>query len=119
MIYTCPMHPEIRQEGPGACPICGMSLEPVLPTEEHNPELRYMTTRFVVALILTLLMPFAKNQLLLATPVVLWCAFPFFVRGIKSLNMFTLISIGVGASYLYSLFKAPIYLDAATWITTL
>ena len=130
-IYTCPMHPEVRQIGPGSCPICGMALEPVLPTEkEDNEEYLYMRRRFWVGAFLTLplvliamryvffpggfLEKFASArtygwiELILATPVVLWAGWPFFVRGWqsiinKSLNMFTLIGLGVGVSYVYSL----------------
>jgi Cu+-exporting ATPase len=130
VIYTCPMHPEVRQIGPGSCPICGMALEPEAPTveETENPELRDMTRRLwssaVLALPLFLLamsdmLPgqpvqhalgmtrIGWIQFLLATPVVLWGALPFFVRGAASvvnrrLNMFTLISLGTGAAYLFS-----------------
>ena len=125
------MHPEVRQIGPGSCPICGMALEPVLPTEkEDNEEYLYMRRRFWVGAFLTLplvliamryvffpggfLEKFASArtygwiELILATPVVLWAGWPFFVRGWqsiinKSLNMFTLIGLGVGVSYVYSL----------------
>jgi Cu+-exporting ATPase len=127
-IYTCPMHPEIRRPGPGSCPICGMALEPELVTAETppNPELVDMTRRFWIALPLTapvfllemgghlaghaLAEPALANvvQLALATPVVLWAGFPFFQRGWQSLltrnlNMFTLIALGTGVAYLYSL----------------
>ncbi len=123
-IYTCPMHPEIRQVGPGACPICGMALEPLTATADSgpNPELADMSRRFWIALALTLpvfalemgghltgrmlLAPAVSNgvQLVLATPVVLWAGWPFFQRGWASLisrrlNMFTLIALGVGAAY--------------------
>src|SRR2546425_4679709 len=125
--YTCPMHPQIVRDRPGACPICGMALEPLTPTldEEDNSELRDMTRRFLVGLVLTvplllIAMPgmvaphsassrlVARVQLLLATPVVLYCGWPFFVRGWasivnRSLNMFTLIAMGTGVSYAYSL----------------
>ncbi len=129
--YTCPMHPEVRQIGPGSCPICGMALEPLLPTEEEdNEEYLYLMRRFWVGAFLTLplvliamkdvffpggfLEKFASArtygwiELILATPVVLWAGWPFFVRGWqsvinKNLNMFTLIGLGVGVSYLYSL----------------
>jgi Cu+-exporting ATPase len=127
-IYTCPMHPEIRQAGPGSCPICGMALEPVLATAEvgPNPELADMTRRFWIALVLTapvfalemgghlfdlhrLIWPTASNwiQFAFATPVVLWAGAPFFVRGWQSvvsrnLNMFTLIALGTGVAFLYS-----------------
>ena len=124
--YSCPMHPEVRQIGPGSCPKCGMALEPLLPTllESENPELTDFRHRFWRTLPLTLLMAFISMsgelltpllgssrswiELLLATPVVLWAGGPFFVRGLQSLrqrnlNMWTLISLGTGAAYLYSL----------------
>jgi len=129
-LYTCPMHPEIVQEGPGTCPICGMALEPRGIPAEHAPnqELIDFTRRLWVAAplaaivaaiemsgllfgldLLPFLSPQAKQWLLfaLATPVVLWCGWPFFVRGAQSvrtghLNMFTLIGLGTGAAYLYS-----------------
>ncbi len=126
-IYTCPMHPEIRQEGPGSCPICGMALEPLLVSADSgpNPELADMTRRFWVGLALTLPVfaldmgshllgldlieqPYANwIQFALATPVVLWAGWPFFVRGWQSLvtrnlNMFTLIAMGMGVAYVYS-----------------
>ena len=127
--YTCPMHPEIRQAGPGACPICGMALEPVLITAEDGPseELLDMTRRFWVGLVLALpvvllemgghlfdvvhdaVPPTASAwiQLVLATPVVVWAGWPFFVRGwasvrTRNLNMFTLIAMGTGVAWLYS-----------------
>jgi Cu+-exporting ATPase len=129
-IYTCPMHPEIRQAGPGSCPICGMALEPVIPGAETgpNPELIDMTRRFWAGLVLTLpvfalemgahvfgahnwVEPALSNyiQFAFATPVVLWAGWPFFVRGWQSLvtrnlNMFTLIAMGTGVAYVYSLF---------------
>lgn len=129
VIYTCPMHPEIRQEGPGNCPICGMALEPETITgdEGENPELEDMRKRFWVALVLTLpvfilemgghfidlhhyISATASNwvQLILATPVVLWAGKPFFERGWQSLktrnlNMFTLIAMGTGVAWLYSI----------------
>ena len=162
-IYTCPMHPEIRQEGPGACPICGMALEPEFITADAapNPELADMTRRFWIALALTLpvfalemgshliglhhLIGRATSnwiQLALATPVVLWAGWPFFERGwasVKSrnLNMFTLIAMGTGVAWIYSivatlwpgLFPASmrdahdgsvaVYFEAAAVITTL
>ncbi len=128
-IYTCPMHPEIRQEGPGDCPICGMALEPETVSADTGPseELKDMTRRFWIGLVLALpvlvlemgghlfrldhlIAPQVSNwiQLLLATPVVLWAGRPFFVRGWRSivrrsLNMFTLIAIGTGAALTYSL----------------
>lgn len=128
-IYTCPMHPEIRQVGPGTCPICGMALEPLHVTEETgpNPELADMTRRFWIGLALTVpvfglemgahlfnlhgvVAPQLSNwiQLVLATPVVLWAGAPFFERGWKSLltrnlNMFTLIALGTGVAWIYSL----------------
>jgi P-type Cu+ transporter len=127
-IYTCPMHPEIRQVGPGSCPICGMALEPVIASTETgpNPELVDMTRRFWIGLVLTLpvfilemgahivgahnwLDPQLSNyvQFAFATPVVLWAGWPFFVRGWQSvvsrnLNMFTLIAMGTGVAYVYS-----------------
>jgi Cu+-exporting ATPase len=127
-IYTCPMHPEVRQVGPGSCPICGMALEPLLATADSgpNPELVDMTRRFWIGLALTLpvlaldmgqhvlgldLVPRGTAnwiQLTIATPVVLWAGWPFFVRGWRSvvsgnLNMFTLIAMGTGVAWLYSL----------------
>jgi len=127
-IYTCPMHPEIRQVGPGSCPICGMALEPDVVTldEQPNHELSDMTRRFWIGLTLALpvivldmgahivghsLIDSALSgwiQLAFATPVVLWAGWPFFVRGWQSLltrnlNMFTLIAMGTGVAYLYSL----------------
>jgi Cu+-exporting ATPase len=127
--YTCPMHPQVRQMGPGNCPICGMSLEPVVATSEagESPELRDMSRRFWVALALTapvfalemgghvfdlhsLIAGQTSNwvQLLFATPVVLWAGWPFFVRAWaslvnRSLNMFTLIALGTGVSWVYSI----------------
>jgi P-type Cu+ transporter len=129
--YTCPMHPEIVRSEPGNCPICGMALEPrtVTTKDEENPELRDMTRRFWVGVALTvpllgiamgsmlwpqMFMGSPSNQalpwieLLLATPVVLWCGWPFFQRGWTSIvnrstNMFTLIAMGTGVAYLYSL----------------
>ena len=125
--YTCPMHPEIRQKGPGSCPICGMALEPVTVTLEDQPneELEDMTRRFRWSLVLTLpILAFMVSEvpivgrvlqfktrptvlMALATPVVLWGGWPFFVRGWASivnrhLNMFTLIALGVGAAYWFS-----------------
>jgi Cu+-exporting ATPase len=120
--YTCPMHPEIRRRGPGACPICGMALEPVVMTleERPDPELADMTRRLIVAVVLTaplfLIAMLGMRagggahllQAALAAPVVLWCAAPFFVRGWEGLrrqtpNMFTLIALGTGAAFGYSL----------------
>ena len=161
-IYTCPMHPEIRQEGPGSCPICGMALEPETITADSgpNPELADMTRRFWVAVALSLPV-FALEmgghlfdlhhyvgaqlsnwiQFALATPVVLWAGWPFFERGwaslkTRNLNMFTLIAMGVGVAWTYSvvavlapgLFPAafrnsdgsvPVYFEAAAVITAL
>ncbi len=160
-IYTCPMHPEVRQAGPGSCPICGMALEPVLATADAgpNPELADMTRRLWVGLafsvpIMALEMgahlaklhgfvsPALSNwiELALATPVVLWAGAPFFVRGWRSvatrnLNMFTLIAMGTGVAFLYSVvatlapnlfpptFRADgavaVYFEAAAVITVL
>ena len=161
-IYTCPMHPQIRQTGPGNCPICGMTLEPVVATADAgpNPELIDMTRRFWIGLALAipvmalemgghltnLHMVLGQNlsnwiQLVLATPVVLWAGWPFFVRGWQSLvtrnlNMFTLIAMGTGVAWLYSIvatvapgafpaaFRSPegavaIYFEAAAVITVL
>jgi len=163
-IYTCPMHPQIRQQGPGNCPICGMTLEPVVVTAEAAPnhELADMSRRFWIGLVLALpvfllemashipalhverLVPMQTSvwiQFVLATPVVLWAGFPFFQRGWASLvsrhlNMFTLIALGTGAAYLYSLaatfapgrfpagFRSmggtvPVYYEAAAVITVL
>ncbi|MBY0225367.1 MAG: heavy metal translocating P-type ATPase [Hyphomicrobium sp.] len=127
-IYTCPMHPEIRQVGPGSCPICGMALEPEIVSSDTgpNPELADMTRRFWIGLALTLpvfalemgghltglhqsLAQQTSNwiQLLLATPVVLWAGWPFFERGwaslqSRNLNMFTLIAMGTGIAWIYS-----------------
>ena len=127
-IYTCPMHPQIRQIGPGSCPICGMALEPELVTAEAvpNAELADMSRRFWVGLVLTLPVLALEMgghltnlhmllgqtwsnwlQFAFATPVVLWAGWPFFVRGWQSLvtrnlNMFTLIAMGVGVAWLYS-----------------
>jgi Cu+-exporting ATPase len=127
-IYTCPMHPEIRHAGPGSCPICGMALEPEIASADTgpNPELTDMGRRFWIGLVLTLPV-FALEmgahivgghafidqslsnwiQFAFATPVVLWAGWPFFVRGWQSvatrnLNMFTLIAMGTGVAYLYS-----------------
>lgn len=131
-IYTCPMHPQIERDHPGECPICGMTLEPKTvgePREEENSELKAMTRRFWVGLVLTVpilvlsmgeFIPGLRDiirswgrtnvvwaQFILSTPVVLWAGWPFFERGGRSLvtrhfNMFTLISLGTGAAYAYS-----------------
>jgi Cu+-exporting ATPase len=129
--WTCPMHPEVVREGPGSCPICGMALEPRdIPAGDENPELVSMSRRFwvgvaltapLLALMISDILPsqpiqhwldpqvLAWLQFALATPVVLWGGLPFFERGWasivnRSLNMFTLIAIGTGAAYIYSLF---------------
>ena len=162
--YTCPMHPEVVSSESGNCPICGMALEPrtVDPSATENPELIDMKRRFWISVALALpvfligmsdLLPgqplqgivssttLAWIQLILATPVVLWCGLPFFVRGWqslvnRSLNMFTLIALGVGVAYLYSLIatiapglfphsfrthgdSVPVYFEAAAVITAL
>ncbi|MEO7635518.1 MAG: heavy metal translocating P-type ATPase [Sphingomicrobium sp.] len=161
VIWTCPMHLQIRRDRPGQCPICGMALEPLEPTLEDgpNPELIDMNRRFWASAVLTvplvlltlgaeltgwLPLPMAQSMLLqlaLATPVVLWGGWPFFVRfwvslRTRNLNMFTLIGLGVGVAYGYSvvatlapqLFPAslrtmggrvPVYFEAAAAITTL
>jgi Cu+-exporting ATPase len=161
-IFTCPMHPEIRQVGPGSCPICGMALEPELVSAESgaNPELTDMSRRFWIGLVLAvpvmalemgghltslhmLLGQKTSNwlQFVLASPVVLWCGWPFFVRGWQSLltrnlNMFTLIAMGTGVAWVYSVvaialpglfppaFRGPdgavaVYFEAAAVITVL
>jgi Cu+-exporting ATPase len=161
-IYTCPMHPEITQVGPGSCPICGMALEPVIASVEigPNPELVDMTHRFWIGMVLTLpvfilemgahivgahnwLDPRLSNyiQFAFATPVVVWAGWPFFVRGWQSLvtrnlNMFTLIAMGTGVAYVYSVLAtffpgifphafrahdgaAAVYFEAASVITAL
>ena len=161
-IYTCPMHPEIRQVGPGSCPICGMALEPEVASLDTgpNPELADMTRRFWIGGALALpavvlemgghlagphnwIDPTLSNwiQLVFATPVVLWAGWPFFVRGWQSLltrnlNMFTLIAMGTGVAYVYSIigtvapqifpatFRAhegavAVYFEAAAVITVL
>lgn len=127
--YTCPMHPQIVRDGPGACPLCGMALEPrEVTAEETNPELADMTRRLwisgaltapMLALMISDFLPGKPMQRMfspsvwdwmefaLATPVVLWCGLPFFIRGWqslvhRSLNMFTLIALGTGSAYLYS-----------------
>ncbi len=130
-IYTCPMHPEIRQAGPGNCPKCGMALEPVAPSadDQPNPELLDMARRFWIGLALTVPvfgLAMAEHlpglhaalpnpefsgwiQFILSVPVVLWAAWPFFVRGWNSLvsrnlNMYTLIALGIGVAFAYSAF---------------
>jgi Cu+-exporting ATPase len=163
-IWTCPMHPEIRRDAPGACPICGMALEPLTPTAEEgeNAELKDMTRRFWISAALSApllwsmlgeLIPsinpmslfghstVAWAQLILATPVVAWGGLPFFVRAWQSVlnrspNMFTLIAIGTGAAWLFSIVAtvvpdalpgsflssegaAPLYFEAAAVIVTL
>jgi P-type Cu+ transporter len=162
--YTCPMHPEIVRSAPGACPICGMALEPRIVTlgEDENLELRDMSRRFLVSAVLTapiLFLAMAEMipggpvehllsartviwlELILATPVVLWGGWPFFERGWQSIvnrspNMFTLIALGVGTAYLYSVMatllpglfpdsfrgytgEVPVYFEAAAIITVL
>ena len=147
--YTCPMHPEVRQMGPGSCPLCGMALEPVEMTAEEpeNEELTDMTRRFrasaalaVVVLVLAMFERLPWAQLALATPVVLWGGAPFFARGWQSIvnrspNMFTLIAMGVGSAYVYSALgtiapgvfpdgfrehgSVPTYFDTAVVITSL
>ncbi len=162
--YTCPMHPEIVRSEPGSCPICGMALEPRIVTakEEENPELRDMTRRFWVSVALTVpLLAVAMTdmwpgsglqqairgrwlpwaELALATPVVLWGGWPFFQRGWASIvnrsaNMFTLIAMGTGVAYVFSLFATifpqafpaafrqmngapPVYFEASAAIVTL
>jgi Cu+-exporting ATPase len=161
-IYTCPMHPEVRQRGPGSCPKCGMALEPVEVTAEEgpNPELIDMSRRFWLSLALTVpVFAIATAEmftpvlvavlgattrlwihLVLSAPVVLWGGWPFFVRAwesilMRSLNMFTLIALGTGAAFGYSVFAMllpgalphgmrhggvpPVYFEAAAVITTL
>ena len=141
--YTCPMHPEVRQIGPGSCPKCGMALEPsqVTAEEEVNPEMVSMSRRLWVCVALTapllgmMLFPHGGANLLwlqaaLATPVVLWGGWPFFERGWASvvtwqLNMFTLIALGTGVSYLYSVAallhggNLPMYFEPPAVIVTL
>ena len=162
--YTCPMHPEVVRPGPGSCPICGMALEPrtVTAAEPDNPELRHMTRRLWISAVLTLpllavamadMLPGMPVQhllpsgwlpwleLILASPVVLWGGWPFFQRGWasvvnRSTNMFTLIAMGTGVAYAYSLVATiapqlfppsfremsgtvPVYFEAAAAITTL
>ena len=160
--YTCPMHPQIRQIGPGACPICGMALEPEIVSLDSgsNPELADMSRRFWIGLTLAIpvlilemgghfaglhqfIAPSTSNllQLILATPVVLWAGWPFFERGwaslrSRNLNMFTLIAMGTGVAWIYSVvatlipqsfpaaFRSmdgavPVYFEAAAVITVL
>jgi P-type Cu+ transporter len=159
VLYTCPMHPEVRQDHPGVCPICGMALEPVQATlQDENGELRSMVLRFKVGLILglpVLVLAMGAHffsldaipprvsawiQFIVATPVVLWCGWPFFERGARSvvarnLNMFTLIALGTGTAYTFSVFallfpgllphsfthdgELPIYFEAASFIIVL
>jgi Cu+-exporting ATPase len=162
-VWTCPMHPEVRRDGPGACPLCGMALEPLLAAVASgpSPELLDMRRRFWIALVLAApvfvlemgahlfpalhhLVPMTISvwvQFVLATPVVLWAGWPFFVRawaslGNRSLNMFTLIAMGTGVAWLYSVvatfapglfptaFRAAdgsvaVYFEAAAVITVL
>jgi Cu+-exporting ATPase len=161
-IYTCPMHPQIRQVGPGSCPICGMALEPETITADAgpNPEYADMRRRFWIGLVLAVpvfvlemgghllghafMLPRVTSdwiQFALATPVVLWCGWPFFQRGwaslvSRNLNMFTLIAMGVGVSFAYSVVAMlapglfppalrgegglpPVYFEAAAVITVL
>src|SRR3984893_646244 len=160
-LWTCPMHPQVQRAGPGSCPICGMELEPMTPTasDAANPELHDMTRRFWVCVALSvplvalamaedfvnpsLIAPDAAvwAQLVLATPAVLWGGWPFFERGWRSLvsrrlNMFTLIALGTGVAYAYSLVAAlmpgmfppsfrtpegevPVYFEPAAVIVTL
>jgi len=124
-VYTCPMHPEIREDRPGNCPKCGMALEPVLPSldDESNPELADFTRRFwwtlPLTVVVTALAMFGHQfgwmametqswlELVLTVPIVLWAAWPFFVRGAQSVvnrspNMWTLISLGTGSAFVYS-----------------
>jgi len=141
--YTCPMHPEVVQMGPGTCPICGMALEPTMiqAEEGENPELADMQRRFWIGVAVTLpillismvrLLPAQVTtwiELVLSTPVVLWGGWPFFVRAWQSLvnrnlNMFTLIGLGVGVAYVFSVVAAfrpplPVYFESAATIVTL
>jgi Cu+-exporting ATPase len=162
-IYTCPMHPQIRHTGPGNCPICGMTLESLVATSEEGPniELRDMSRRFWVGLVLTVPVLFLEMgshipalglhhlvssrtsgwiQFILSTPVVLWAGWPFFQRGAasvvaRSLNMFSLIALGTGTAYIYSVIATlapdifptelremgavPVYFESAAVITVL
>ncbi|MDQ6800718.1 MAG: cadmium-translocating P-type ATPase [Acidobacteriota bacterium] len=127
------MHPEILRDAPGFCPICGMALEPRVASldDRPNPELIDMRRRFIVCALLTapivLLGMFNAGapliQLALATPVVFWGAWPFFVRGVRSLNMFTLIAIGISTAFIFSVVSTfiggPLYFEPAAVITTL
>lgn len=161
--YTCPMHPEVQQVGPGSCPKCGMALEPMdSSVEQDDGELRDMTRRFIISAVFTLPLLFVAmgnllpgqpvdklmghttarwSELFLATPVILYCAWPFFVRAIssvkhKSPNMFTLVGMGVGVAYVFSLVatlipgifpesfrdelgQVAVYFEAAAFITML
>ena len=124
-IYTCPMHPEVRQDHPGVCPKCGMTLEPLMPTleEGENPELTDFKRRFIWTLPLTVVVTVLAMaghrlqwfematqswiELVLSLPIVLWAGWPFFVRGAQSVinrspNMWTLIGLGTGAAFAYS-----------------
>src|SRR2546430_417791 len=134
--YTCPMHPEIVRDAPGFCPICGMALEPRTATldDQPNAELVDMRRRFIVCTILTapvLILGMLSGapppstaliQLILTTPVVLWGAWPFFVRAVASLNMFTLIAMGTATAYVFSVVSTiiggPVYFESAAVITT-
>jgi Cu+-exporting ATPase len=129
-LYTCPMHPEILRDAPGFCPICGMALEPRVARldDQPNPELIDMRRRFIVCAILTVPILFLGMrgpliQLALTTPIVLWGAWPFFVRGVHSLNMFTLIAIGISTAFIFSVVSTfiggPLYFEPAAVITTL
>jgi Cu+-exporting ATPase len=163
VMYTCPMHPQIRHKGPGNCPICGMTLELLVATAAGSPnvELKDMSRRFWVGLALTipvfilemgghisvlglhhLVSPSTSSwiQFFLSTPVVLWGGWPFFQRGAasvvaRSLNMFSLIALGTGAAYIYSVIAVlapdrfpadfremggvPVYFESAAVITVL
>ena len=164
VVYTCPMHPQIRRNAPGSCPICGMALEPLVATSQGgaSPELRDMTRRFWIGAVLAMpmiilemtshistiglhryLSPLTSMwiEFALGTPVVLWAGWPLLERGAasvhnRSLNMFSLITLGIGAAYLYSLAASfapglfpvdlkqeggmiPVYYEAAAVITVL
>ena len=157
-VYTCPMHPEIRQDHPGNCPKCGMTLEPLLPEleEQENPELRDFQRRFwwtlPLTVVVTVLAMFGHSlgwfdmavqswiELMLTVPIVLWAGWPFFVRGAQSVvnrspNMWTLIGLGTGAAFVYSVAatvapqafpasfqsmgRVAVYFEAAAVIVTL